>query len=571
MSLQSVAITIGGVDKTTLIEEPADFEVGFNGSIGIAHLRLTDDTGAYTPAADAVVEITVGGTLRWAGEIAQRECGEYNETAGKAWSLVCHDNNELLERGIINTILPAGTLKAALQYMTDPGGALHALGVTLDAAQVTGPSLGVLTAAWMTPKQFLDYLRTLTGYVDQISATKVLKMWAPGTVSSGVTISRANENYIDATWTDQRLDYRNRQWVVYGPNEIRDVTETWVGDGSTRTFPVKYQCASNPGVLAVNGTSKPVGTYGVDTMEWTWDAALTNTSYGTTGGFRQDAAFAVLTGSDTLTANHPSQFPNVVFVQDAAEVTARGEWNKAVANPDIVDVDEAEDYGTSLIRANVGRPTIPWVQTTEDGITNGSTVVVNLSHLGLSSVTSLVQKVSASLRKADDQVWAVYDLDLVGAVAGAYEARPTDDDLWGRAVSGSASGSLAVGSGGGSGGGSTTVINGVRSHVWQNARSARAFSASWVTLGDYLPFVADTDTPVSVLIAQITNNAGGSVQARIYDETAAAAVAGTTTSATTSTSWSESTVIFTPTVGHRYVLQVIGGSANVGVGAVALS
>ncbi len=571
MSRLTVAIAIGGVDKTTLIEEPADYDVGFNGSIGVANLTLTDETGAYTPAADAAVTITTGGTLRWSGEIAQRECSELGESGGKTWSLVCHDNNELLERGILNTILPAGTLKAALQYMTNPGGTLHALGVTLDAAQATGPSLGVLTAAWMTPKQFLDYLRTLTGYNYQVSATKVLKMWAPGTVSSGVTVSKANENYIDASWSDQRLDYRNRQWVVYGPNEIRDVTETWVGDGATRTFPVKYQCAANPGVLAVNSVSKPVGIYGVDTMEWTWDAALTNTSYGTTGGFRQDAAYSVLTALDTLTANHPSQCPNVVFVQDAAEVTARGEWNKAVANPDIVDVDEAAAFGTALIRANIGRPTIPWVQTTDDSITQGSTVVVDLSHLGLSSVTSLVQKASTSLSKSDDQVWAVHDLDLVAAVSGAYEARPTDDDLWGRVITGSAAGSLAVGSGGGSSGGSTTVITGVRSHVWQNSRSARSFSASWLSIGDYLPFIADTDTPVSVLIAQITNNASGSVQARIYDETAAAAVAGTTTSATTSTSWSETTVVFTPIIGHRYVLQVIGGNANVGVCAVGHS
>lgn len=570
MSRQSVAITIGGVDKTTLVEDPADYTLGFNGAIGVANLRVTDPTGAYTPAADAVVQITIGGTLRWAGEIAKRTCRELGESGGADWTLVCHDYNELLVRGLINSILPAGTLKAALQTMTNAGGTLHALGVTLDAAQVTGPSLGIITAAWWTPKQLLDHLRTLTGYVYQISATKVLTMWQPGSVSSGVTISKANENYVDAEWSDERLDYRNRQWVVYGPSDVRDVTESWVGDGSTRAFAVKYQCASNPGVVYVNSVAKPVGIYGVDVMEWTWDASLTNTSYGTTGGFQHSVSFPVLTGSDTLTAPHPSQFPNAVFVQDAAEVTARGEWNAAIANTDIVDVDEAEDYGTALIRANVGRPTIPWVATTSDSITAGTTVVLSLSHLGLSSVTSLVQAASARLEKSDDQVWAVYDLDLVGAVSSVYEGRPTDDDLWARVVSGSSTGS-GLGSGGGGGGGSTTVINGVRSHVWANSRSFRSFSVSWVEAGDYLPLTALTADDLTVNVWQITDNASGSVQARIYDETAAAAVAGATTTATTTTTWTAQTITFTPTIGHRYRLEVAGGNANVGVGAVGYS
>lgn len=558
MSRQAVAITIGGVDKTTLVETPADYDLGFNGAIGVANLTVTDSSGAYIPAADAVVEISVGGTVRWAGEIARREITEYGATDGVATVLTCHDYNELLLRGLINAIVPAGTLKAALQTLTNSGGTLHALGVTLDAAQVTGPSLSAFAAAWWTPKDFLDYLRQLTGYCYRISASKVLTMWEPGTVSSGVTISRANENYVSAAWADDRLDYRNRQWVQYGPSEVRDVDESWVGDGSTRTFPVKYQCASNPGVVAVNSVSKPVGIYGVDTMEWTWDAALTNPTYGTTGGFRQDVAYSVLTGSDTLTSNHPSQFPNVVFVQDSAEVTARGEWNRIDAHPDIVDVDNAIAWGTALIRSTVGRPTIPAVVTSDDTITPGETVVVDLGHIGLSSATAFVQGVRGQLEQSEEQVWATYALDLVGQVSGAYEGRPTDDELWERVITGAGlSGSVG---GGGGGGSSTTIVAAGRSHVWANARSSFERSASWVEAPHYIKFRATVDEDVTVHVEVKTLNGATSVTPRIYDATsAAAAVTGT---ASTSTSWAEQTLVFSATAGHVYVLQMIGSNAT---------
>lgn len=544
MAIQSIGVTINGVTKAVRGLRYSSLV----GGIGRASFVVDDPSGSYIPADDAAVVISLGGSPVWSGEIAEVDVTYLGE-AGVSCAVTAHDAMQLAQRGLYNGIIPSQTLKATLQLLTTTGGALHVVGVSLAAGQVTGPTLGVITAPWWTPQQLLDHLTTLTGYVWRINASHELEMWDVGTKSSGVTLSRANGNVVEASWTRERFAYRNRQWVVYGPNEIQWVADTFDGDGSAQQFVLRYQVAVQPGTVTVNpgATTYPVGTYGVDALEWTYDVA--------TLSIRQDAGATPLTGSQTLTVDYQSQFPNYAFVQDAGEVASRGEWNAAIAAPDILTYAEAVAYGTALIRESIARPQVPRVVTRADGIDPGETVVIDLSDVGLSSVTALVQQVDVDLVKADDQADPYYTLTCF---AGS-ESVPTAVALWRRLLTGSSvAGGLATGGGGG--GGVTTVVQGVLEGDLGGSRLNGVTHSTWAPVREHREWVCPADGTYTAYVEAWTSSAGTSCTLRVYDITGAAAAA--TGSATTSTTPAKQALVFSAIAGRSYRLEVLPGNTS---------
>lgn len=547
MAVQSIGVTIGGVTKAVRGLRYSSLV----GGVGQASFVVDDPSGSYIPADDAAVVITLGGATAWSGEIAEVDV-EYLGDAGVSCAVTAHDSMQLAQRGLINAIIPSQTLKATLQFLTTTGGALQVVGVSLSGSQATGPTLGVITAPWWTPQQLLDHLTTLTGYVWRINASQVLEMWDVGTKSSGVTISRANGNCVSAAWTRQRFSYRNRQWVVYGPSEIQWVADTFAGDGSTRQFVLRYQVAVQPGTVTVTPgpVTYPVGTYGVDALEWTYDPA--------TLAIRQDAGYTVLSVSQTLTVDYQSQFPNYVFTEDAGEVASKGEWNAAVAAPDILTYAEAEAYGQALIRESVPRPQAPRVVTRSDGIDPGETVVIDLADVGLSSVTALVQQVDVDLLKAGAEADPYYTLTCF---AGD-ESVPGAVALWRRLLTGS-SVSTGLASGGGGGGGVTTVVQGVIEGDLGGSRLNGVTHSTWAAVREHREWVCPSDGTYTAHVEAWTSAAGTSCTPRVYDLTTSAAAA--TGSATTSTTAAKQQLVFSAVAGRSYRLEVLPGNTSADV------
>ncbi len=555
MGVQAVSVSIGGVTKAV---KQLRWSSVING-IGRASFTVDDPSGTYVPADDAAVVISLGGAPVWGGEVADVDV-TYLGHSGVSCAVTCHDHNHLAQRGLINAILPSQSLKASLQYMTDPGGTLAVLGVSLAAGQVTGPTLGVITAPWWTPRQLLDHLTTLTGYVWRINASKVLEMWDVGSRSSGVTLSLANGNVLDARWRRERYDYRNRQWVVFGPTGVTPVTETFTGDGSARTFAFAYQVAAPPSqVYDVTAAAyRAVGIYGVDTLfEWTYDAAL-----GSYGGLRQlteappGTPHSPLGVGAQVTVEYQSQGPNYAFAEDAAEVASRGEWNAVTTAPDILTHPEAEAYAEALIRESLPRPQMPQVSTRADGIDPGETVVVDLADVGLSSVTALVQQVNVDVVKADDEGDPHYTLTCF---AGS-ESVATAVALWRRMLTGQAGGGSAMSGGGGGGGGVTTAVTGVLEGDLGGSRSEGVQHTTWAAPREYRDWRCPADGTYVAHVEVWTANAATSVQPRIYDVTGTAvAVTG---SSSTSTTPAEQSLTFSAVAGRKYRLQLLPGNTS---------
>lgn len=548
MSAQTFSATIAGVTKA--IERPrCSFVV--NG-IGDCTFDVISPGSEYVPSDGDAVVLTLGGSAFWTGSVIEAQAKFLGPTGGTRVTVTAHDKYQLLTRALSNNIFPAGTLEALIDTLTGVGGNWTDVGLTKDAAQVTGPSLEVVTAAWMRGNDLAAYLSNLTGYVHRVDASAQIKFWAPGSVSSGVTLSTANSNVEEVTWQRDRWDYRNRVWVIYGPSEVRTVSDPFNGDGSTRSFSLHYQVAAAPGTVSINNgvttVVKPVGVYGVDAMEWTFDAAT-----GSYGAVRQDAAYTVLSVSDLLTVEYASQFPNYVFVDDSAEVAARGQWNDALSLPDVTDIDEATADGAAFIRTSIPRPKTCRLTTRTDGITAGATVVVSLSEIGISE-TMLVQRVDVDLVKSGANADPYYTLDLVSGS----ELASTAAALFQRMVGGGAS-SVASGSSAGTGSVTTTVVALVEGDLGGSRLNGVSHS-TWAPVREHREWSAPADGAYTAHVEVWTSNAATAVTPRVYDVTASAAVA--TGSASSSTSAVKQQLTFTATAGHDYRLELLPGNTS---------
>ncbi|MBK9497047.1 MAG: hypothetical protein IPO08_21550 [Xanthomonadales bacterium] len=549
MSAQTFSATIAGVTKA--IERPrCSFVV--NG-IGDCSFDVISTGAAYVPSDGDAVVITLGGAAFWTGNVIEAQAQFLGPTAGTRVTVTAQDKNHLLTRALHNTIYAAGSLESTIDILTGVGGNWTDVGITKDAGQATGPTLDVVTAAWMKGHELAKYLSALSGYIHCVDAASAIKFWSPGSVSSGVTLSTANSNIEVVSWQHDRWDYRNRVWVVYGPSEVRTVSDPFNGDGSTRDFSLHYRVASAPGTITLTDGATtvvaPVGVYGVDTsMEWTFDAAT-----GSYGAIRQKNTFTVLSSSWLLTASYASQFPNYVFVDDAAEVAARGQWNDALALPDVTDLDEATASGAAFIRTSIPRPKTCRIVTRTDGITAGSTVVVSLSEIGISE-TMLVQRIDVTFDKSGSNADPLYTLDLVSGS----ELADTSAALFQRIVGGGGS-SLASGSSAGSGSVTTTVITLVEGDLG-GSRLNGSVHTTWTPTREHREWRCPASGDFTAHAEVWTDDAGTSVTPRVYDITAAAAVATGTSS--TSTTAVKQQLTFTATAGHDYRLELLPGNTT---------
>lgn len=132
------------------------------------------------------------------------------------------DFNCYIDRRYINETISAGTLKAALQVIVTY---LSTYGVSLDPAQVDGPSLPELVYNYQKCSNVLNELSTLSGYVFEIDYYKILRMYPASSLSAPYNISSGDGRAIgDVIVSSSRaapgMVYANRIIVIAGTPEV---------------------------------------------------------------------------------------------------------------------------------------------------------------------------------------------------------------------------------------------------------------------------------------------------------------------------------------------------------------
>jgi len=205
------ALTIAGVAKSFA-----------QGSLAIAEtangrntIRLTILSASYRPALDAEVILTENGIRIFGGTInGTTESGHGRGTIAVAVSAA--DFNGLAEQQHVPTQPPAGTLKAFLTAML-----AYLPGVTLDPAQVTGPTIPEVPVYYdKVVRDMIGQACALAGgYVFEIDYNKVLRAFLPSTRAAPFNLIEGDGHAIgDITVEPQRTagKYANRVVVMMG-------------------------------------------------------------------------------------------------------------------------------------------------------------------------------------------------------------------------------------------------------------------------------------------------------------------------------------------------------------------
>jgi hypothetical protein len=370
MALPVYVLTIAGSTKTLLPQSLTIRETA-NGRNTMSFSVQSLD-GTYRPAMGAEVILTEDGTRIFGGNIdTPSEAGIGGH--GVAWIVTrCSavDFTALIDRRVVTEEIPAGTLEDALDvlvtYLTD-------FGVTLDASQVTGPSIPALSFIGTPLKSAFDQLAGLSNYVYEIDYNKVLRMFQPSATAAPYDITTANRKAVgDVQVEPTREDYANSVTVLGGTGQQDVYDPIGTGDGSTVDFVARYRLAQHYGTVSNDGVDEPIGV--TTPPYWTL-----STVSGVTTATRSSAPAI----GNVITFHYAAMFP--VSVSADTSPAAADLVEKTVHYVDVFDIDVLQALADALVlRLSTTRKRARYM-TYETGAKPGQTQTVTVSARGLSS------------------------------------------------------------------------------------------------------------------------------------------------------------------------------------------
>lgn len=261
--------------------------------------------------------------------------------AGLKSALRLVDYTALLDVVPFNEPVASGTLKSQIQAIESN---LLAHGITLSAFQLDGPVLGAQIFDWRTARQVFDELSLQSTWVYRIDADGVITFIPPGTLQVITPISEAVGNYRSMSFEDTLNDYRNANYVRYGPHGVLPVTEVFQGDGSTRNWTLGFPLSvtgtgvTTRGVVTVTRTGPAVTEETVDadplagTAFWHYNVLATYNN-----AIVHDAGQPVLGVGESVSITYYGVYPGVAFAADEAEYDENGPFIAIIDRVDVTD------------------------------------------------------------------------------------------------------------------------------------------------------------------------------------------------------------------------------------------
>lgn len=368
----AVVITIAGVTKTVK-KGSLRISQTANGRTTASFAVLSTD-GSYRAALDAEAIVTEGGTRILGGLIDHPSEKGLLQGASAAieTSVNVVDFNAYAERRFVNETIVEGTLKAALTTLV--ANYLTGYGVTLDAGQVTGPTLPELTYDYRKMTEVLDELATLTAdagepFVWRIDAFKVLRMYQPSTTAAPFDIigNAPSEVMGDIEVEETRDQYANRIIVKTPSKTEMNRVETFTGDGATTAFPLQYTLFASRGYVTSAGVFETLAILPATGGTWSFDPDTNTLTRGS----------APAAGA-TITFAFDGTFTGQGLAEDAGEIASVGIWEKVVS----VDSVPSDTTAQALAEAYLARslPVTKKVKyrTLQTGLTVGQTQTITV-------------------------------------------------------------------------------------------------------------------------------------------------------------------------------------------------
>jgi len=380
-------------------------------------LRIEDAVDARSTAAFQVIYkdginridagdqilIRVDGTPVFGGVVEAVRLTE--DTTGILWGdITAADWTALLDRHVVagayENDLAGDIVKNILTSSAVSTTNEESIATTLVA---DGPTVKSASFNYVTAAEAFAELAEFVGFTWGVTTDKVAFFRARDAVTAPFSITDASGNFRTIQAVSDKDEYRNRQYVRAGKDLTDARTESFIGDGTVRSWVTAFPIGVAP-TIEVNSVTKTVGIQGLDTgKDFYWNKG--------SNVFSQDASGTLLTASDTIDITYQGLFPILVLVENIPSQGTRadvegtsGIYTRVAQDASVNDRDIAIAKASSLLARYGEFQTI--VTITTDTIIEGDTLDVRAGHLltvdkpklGLDASECLIDRVEWNLR-----------------------------------------------------------------------------------------------------------------------------------------------------------------------------
>lgn len=437
-------LTVGGVDKTSSVESTRTTQIE---RVLNERSRMQFSTRpGYVPArfAEVVAYKQDGVTPLFGGVVTGRGSADFGDPGANPFYTdnECGDFFTYFDWAFVSLSYAADVSLETV--MNDIVAALPAsFGITVDAAQVTGPLLAAFTWERKRASDAARELSDRTGYVGMMSPLKAWKMFIPGTDPAPFALTDGNPHCRSFHWRDSDRIPANTVTVIAGPSGAALATQRWVADGIATSWVTDIAAADPPPPLVQidNGVTPYLATVGTGGM-YEWDTATHTLSLGTD---TLPAAGTTIVLGPSLAAGDPFETNGFTAsypftVTETTGATPAIEFQQAY--PDVVTFAQAREIALGLLAQLDQQPREIDVLSVDAGWAPGQALSV-----------ALTARLTASFVITGDTITLTTDLFWVyqfGATESAtYQGSYLDQ--WRALTGGSSSGVSSVSGGGGGG------------------------------------------------------------------------------------------------------------------------
>lgn len=522
----AIKALIGGVDKTTsiAIERGATIERQLNER---ATSQFMCKPG-YVPArfAEMVWYDIDGTTPIFGGVVLKRTADPFKKAGGSEpyfTQVQCGDYFTYFDWAYISL---AYTVPVTLEnVLNDLVAALPAsYTITVDAAQVTGPTLDPFI--W-DRKRASDCVRELsdrTGYVALVSPLKALKMFVPGTDAAPFALTDAGPHCLTFGWADSDRIPANHVTCICGPSGVFPATQTWIQAGGATSWVVDITAsvgAAPPGYVTVNGIFKTVG----PGASYTWDDTTGTLTLGTD---------PTPTNGWSIVLVYNAQFPFAVTATSGA--TPEIQFQQAY--PDVISYGQAQEIAAGLLDQLNQQPREAEIESLNVGWAPGQALTVALT----ARMTASFVLTGLTIRLLVKQPSPVWMYEFPAIESDTYQGSYLDQ--WRALTGGTSSGISSV-----SGGGGSSPVTVLSSPVYMGGASTIAVTnpTSFTLIPNAVPYFAAASFTGRLRVRIRARDAGVGVDATISNM-----FTNTTTSVVTSQTFTDVSVIVAIEAGYTY-------------------
>lgn len=397
-----ITITIGGVDRTTLVRFGSlQKRDQLNQTVDTLDFQIDYHAGqTYRPETNAEVILMDGATKVFGGKIHAVAKSDADHGVVR-YQVKCKDYAYDLDRVLVNEEYNNETVN---DIIADIAATISAeTGITFTTTNVAC-TLTIIKVAFsrVTVTEALQRLASITGFSWYLDYDRDIHFFEKNTEPAPFNLADGDGNFITESLqiTNDLSQIRNRVNIKGGEIEGESRTETFNGDGVKKQFKLSNKFAHLPTVV-VGGVGKTVGVDFIDNeddFDCFWDY---NQQY-----IRFKDTTIPGSGTNNISVTGIPLYNLVVQVSDSASITELGIFEFAKTEKTLLSREEAVLYAKAQLQAYAQGVVEGSFQTYTSGLRSGQKITVNSTLFDVSE-DFLIQRVTYKMLTPNQGIWSV--------------------------------------------------------------------------------------------------------------------------------------------------------------------